>query len=128
PNPNPNPKGEGGTGNGSDTNGHNTQRNGRKRIRITKQKVFCTNPEEGIYQVRMVSGNSGTAYLKVSVSGEEDNEPTEVESAIKLDNNQDVSVNGNTVGPFTVVEGKNSLQFKLKQAMRVRLEVSINGG
>ena len=114
--------------NGQNNEANGTQRNKKKKVRIIKRRVFCINPEQGIYQVRMDSQNSGTAYLKISVSGEEDNEPTEVENALKLDSDEWINVEENTVGPFTIDEGKNLLQFKLKQSLRVRLEVSIYEG
>jgi uncharacterized membrane protein YgcG len=133
--------GNGGSGNGNSGNGGSSNewpgnengkrtvsnRKARKRIRI--ERFFCTNSNEGIYEVRLAAENVGKVFLSVNVSGEEDSEPAQIESAINKSTGDTISVNGCKVGPITLAEGqRNSIEFKLKHAMRCALEVSIDEG
>jgi hypothetical protein len=121
--------GIGGSGNGrpGNENGNGTNANKRTRQRIKIERIFCTNPNAGIYEMRIATENAGKAFLRVNVSGEEDSEPAQIESAINKTTGEKILVDGSKLGPITLKENqRNSIEIKLKHAMRYALEVSID--
>lgn len=91
---------------------------------VSDHKIFCTNPDEGIYTLNLHVKKPGTLSVNLFIIGEESNEPANVTSAFI--NESALKCNQDQVGPFYAAQGKKAISFKLDEKLRVAMGVKFN--
>lgn len=87
-------------------------------------KLFCTNPDEGIYKLNLNATRAGSLIMDFTIIGEDSNTPAIISSAAM--NGIPVDFSKNRVGPIHTEEGKNSFSIKLEEKIRVKMGVDFN--
>lgn len=97
---------------------------GINKAKVEQYKLFCVDPEKGKYQINLAVKKSGLMTLSMQILGEESNVPAIISQA-KIDV-KSLPVDHDSIGPFSIHEGNNKIEFELEEKMRVALGVTIN--
>jgi hypothetical protein len=96
-----------------------------QRAKISKYKLFCVSPKEGLYRLNLNVKKEGEITLNMEIFGEDSNVPALISSARIED--LSLPVFQDTIGPVRVSEGNNKIEFELKEKVRVAMGVTLNG-
>ncbi|MGE8206031.1 hypothetical protein ACQKP0_15920 [Heyndrickxia sp. NPDC080065] len=114
PNPNPNPEPE-----------PTPLTEKEVRAKISNYRLYCTNPNDGKYKIKLESKNDGVLTIEMEILGEDSDTPANILHAHM--NGMTLPVNLANIGPFKVQKGSNFVEFDLVEKVRVAMGVSFNG-
>lgn len=119
--------GEGGNQGGSDGANEGEPYSKPNPARIKHKRIFCVNPNTGLYKVVIEPNKDGQGYLKFQVVGEESKENADISFAQEVGSSNTIQVTrGGKIGPVSFsADKKLVLNIKLEEAMRCALEVNL---
>ena len=113
----------GGRGSGDDEDNPTVS---NRPLKLKDSKVFCLNPDQGIYLASLVPNRAGEVYIKLNIAGEDINSPADINMAkFEGTNGEEIEVDEGKIGPFKLDENGNNIIIKLDEGLRFALEVDI---
>lgn len=129
--------------NKKDTSGNNEQANNSdkgefngginsvapgKKVRLVRSRIFCIDPNTGLYKISIQTDGEGYGYIGIKVIGEVGGEQAPVKSVLIQETGGNASVGKNgKIGPIPFYKDKKSdLLVTLEGSLRCALEVTIH--
>ena len=117
-----------GTGGRNNSNQGNKQSKKSTPIQLVNSRVFCTDPENGVYNAIVNTNSSREAFLTFKIVGEDDKDYVPIESAKKNKSDESIKVKSKgKIGPIEFEkEKKQSISIVLEDSLRCAMEVSLD--
>jgi len=119
----------GGGGDGPSDEGGSSAPKRSHPIRLKRIRVFCTDPDEGVYKIIFEPDQDCKGYLKLNAIGDDGiREAVSVRSAKDSDTGETLIINGTgLIGPITFSKSRpGKLEVALQDGLRCAMEVTAN--